>query len=54
MLTVTPVTFAIGLYGLISFGASLMQANMQAIFLLEPIKAGGYGLELEQLAEGEY
>ena len=31
-----------------------MQANMQAIFLLEPIKAGGYGLELEQLAEGEH
>ena len=53
-LTFTPVTLAIGLFGLISFGASLMQATMQATFLLEPLKEGGYGFELMQLAEGDY
>lgn len=51
---VTPVSLAIGLYGLISYGAALMQATMQATFLLEPVKTGGYGFELIQLAEGEY
>lgn len=54
ILMVTPVSLAIGLYGLISYGAALMQATMQATFLLEPVKDGGYGFELLQLAEGEY
>ncbi len=53
ILMVTPVSLAIGLYGLISYGAALMQATMQATFLLEPVKTGGYGFELIQLAEGE-
>ena len=51
---VTPVSLAIGLYGLISYGAALMQATMQATFLLEPVKADGYGFGLIELAEGEY
>lgn len=50
----TPVSLAIGLYGLISYGAALMQATMQATFVLEPVESGGYGFELIQLAEGEY
>ena len=54
ILMVTPVSLAIGLYGLISYGAALMQATMQATFLLEPVKTGSYGFELIQLAEGEY
>ena len=51
---VTPVSLAIGLYALISYGAALMQATMQATFLLEPVKAGGYGFGLIELAEGKY
>ena len=54
ILMVTPVSLAIGLYGLIAYGTALMQATMQATFLLEPVKTGGYGFELIQLAEGEY
>lgn len=54
ILMVTPVSLAIGLYGLIAYGAALMQATMQATFLLEPVKTGGYGFELIQLAEGEF
>ena len=54
ILMVTPVSLAIGFYGLISYGAALMQATMQATFLLEPVKAGGYGFELIELAEGEH
>ena len=50
----TPVSIAIGLYGLISYGAALMQATMQATFLLEPLEDGGYGFELTQLAEGQW
>lgn len=51
---VTPVSLAIGLYGLISYGGALMQATMQSIFLLEPVEVGGYGFGLIELAEGEY
>ena len=42
----------VGLYTLISYGSALMQATMQATFLLAPVESGGYGLELIQLAEG--
>lgn len=54
ILTVTPVTILIGLYGLISFGSFLMQATMQATFLLQPTEEHGYGFKLAQLAESKY